>query len=252
MSIFTDVMWFDSLDSTNSYLKDALAGGSAAAQQGAVVAAREQLNGRGRKSRVWLSAQGENLTFSFVLAIPPERRAAVSSLTLTAGVAVCEALGSFGAAGAIKWPNDILINGRKICGILCETAQTATGLFAVCGIGINVNMDSAKMTCIDKPATSLFAETGICYRPEDLLEAVLASLDKWLGLWLAEGFPRVRKRWMALACGLGLPIDIVEDGIRRESGFFCGISESGSLLLRLTSGEVKEVFSGDVVWMEAF
>lgn len=247
MSIFTQTTWFDSLDSTNTYLKDAIAGGAEAARSGSVVVARAQLKGRGRKSRAWLSDRGENLTFSFVLAIP-ERRRDFPTLTLAAGVAVCETLAGFGAEGQIKWPNDILIKGRKICGILCETVQTESGLFAVCGIGINVNMQAAQMASIDKPATSLLEETQICYRVEDVLEAVLSSLESRLGLWLDGGFAALRERWMALACGLGMPIAVEEDGIAKDSGFFQGAGESGALLLRRISGETVELYCGDVAW----
>ena len=246
-SYFRLPVWFDAIGSTNTYLKEQVYCSGADSISGTVVVARKQLAGRGRKSRVWLSDKGENLTFSFVLDIP-EGREDVSNLTLTAGVAVCEAIRDFGLQALIKWPNDLLVENKKICGILCETASQNGSIKAICGIGININMTDDVMDCIDKPATSLYEETQICYRPEDVLVGVLESLDYWLDIWLNTGFAGVRSRWIALAFGLGLGIDIVEDGDVVDCGFFAGIGDKGQLLLRKCSGQTVEIYTGDVVW----
>ncbi|AQQ09271.1 Bifunctional protein BirA [Sedimentisphaera cyanobacteriorum] len=241
-------MWFDELDSTNTYLKEKISSGALADPAGTAAAAKRQLKGRGRKARIWNSAEGENLTFSFVSKIREERKD-ISSITLTAGVAVCEVLRELGIEQAeIKWPNDILCEGRKICGILCETADCQGQTMAVCGIGLNINMTQQQLAKIDQPASSVYLETGICYRPEDLINTILEKMSFWFEIWLNEGFAAVKKRWEELAFGLGLKIDISEDGEILKTGLFRGITDHGALVLERKDNRIEHIYTGDVNW----
>ncbi|ARN57367.1 Bifunctional protein BirA [Sedimentisphaera salicampi] len=148
----------------------------------------------------------------------------------------------------IKWPNDILCGGKKICGILCETADFAGQTLAVCGIGLNVNMTDSQLAKIDKPASSVYLETGICYRPEDILNTILEKMSSWLEIWLNEGFSGIKKRWEELAFGKGLEIEITENGQAVQTGIFRGISNEGALVLERRDNKIEKIYTGDVNW----
>jgi BirA family biotin operon repressor/biotin-[acetyl-CoA-carboxylase] ligase len=127
------IEWHDSLDSTNDRARE-LASSGEGCRHGFVVGADAQTAGRGRKGARWFSEPGQGLTFS-VIVTPSWRREQWGWLSLAAGLAVCESLESYELAPEIKWPNDVLLEGRKLCGILIETV----GDWAVIGIGLNVN-----------------------------------------------------------------------------------------------------------------
>src|SRR5215203_5580440 len=128
------VLTFDTLDSTNS---EALRQAKVGAKEGLCIVAGQQTAGRGRQGRTWVSEKDAGLYFSIVLR-PAIEVKYLPLITLMAGVAVHETLSDLGLSSDIKWVNDVLVNERKICGILAETTETADGLAVVVGIGINV------------------------------------------------------------------------------------------------------------------
>jgi BirA family biotin operon repressor/biotin-[acetyl-CoA-carboxylase] ligase len=231
------INWYERLPSTNTFLKE-LAELKAQLPSGTVVAAREQTQGRGRMAREWLSGTNENLTFSLFLSDKIEMHKWPSA-TMAAAVAVAELLEKEGVNASLKWPNDVLVNGRKICGILAE--RIAQGL--IIGIGLNVNMQAADH--IDQPATSLWMETGRRRNVDELLEKLLKHLSVRLDEWVQGGFSSVRKHWEPKVPNLGKPV-AVRDGGAIRTGLLAGFGEDGELLLRDETGAVSAIWAGDV------
>jgi BirA family biotin operon repressor/biotin-[acetyl-CoA-carboxylase] ligase len=233
--------WHDTLSSTNSVLAARLRAGESLAP-GFVLAAREQTAGRGRFDRTWAAAPGRDLTFSLLLgaeAAPTQ----LASLPMAAALAVAELIDDYGPAATTKWPNDVLVGGRKICGILAE--QVAEHV--VLGIGLNVNMTAADAAAIDRPATSLLIETGDEREVADVLDALLPHLDRRLADWRSAGFTALAPAWRERCHNLGQTIE-VGDGDNRQRGVLLGFGEAGQLRLRREDGREVEIWAGDVAF----
>jgi BirA family transcriptional regulator, biotin operon repressor / biotin---[acetyl-CoA-carboxylase] ligase len=203
-----------------------------------VVIAESQAAGRGRRGRAWLDEPGASLLVSVLLRprLPPAR---LPTLSLTAGVAVAEALvASAGVAPRLKWPNDVLVDGRKIGGILLESRLEAAAPVVALGIGINVSQ-AAFPADLTGRATSIRLAGGQPDR-EGLLAALLDRIDHWRGRLEAEGFDPVRERWRALADTLGRAIAV--DGI---GGVAIDLDEDGALLVA-DGDRRRRVLAGDV------
>jgi BirA family biotin operon repressor/biotin-[acetyl-CoA-carboxylase] ligase len=167
-------------------------------------------------------------------------------LTLAAAVAVAETLNlDFQAAADIKWPNDVLASGRKICGILVESAIESGRLqYGVVGIGVNIAQRSF-VDEISKSATSLFLETGRLIAPEDFMKPLLERLEHWYSI--ATSRPdRIVARWEQLSSygrGSAVRVETSEGAIE---GLTRGLTPGGALLVELETGETREVLSGEV------
>jgi BirA family biotin operon repressor/biotin-[acetyl-CoA-carboxylase] ligase len=231
------LQWYARLPSTNTFLKERLAVESNLAS-GTVVAAREQTQGRGRLDREWVSSVGANLTFSILLRGKYDIRN-LPSASLAAAVAVAELLEAEGLKPALKWPNDVLVSGKKICGILSE----GVGGGVIIGIGLNVNMQNAEH--IDQPATSVLMESGKRRDVDELLGKLLKHLSVRLDEWAQGGFPKVRKSWESKIPDIGKSVT-VRDGTAVRMGILAGFGESGELLLREKSGKICPVWAGDL------
>jgi BirA family biotin operon repressor/biotin-[acetyl-CoA-carboxylase] ligase len=230
------------IDSTNAEAKRLAAAG---AQSGTLVWAREQLVGRGRRGRGWSSPPG-NLYASLLLrpGCPPAR---ACQLSFVAAVAVAEALTALlpkGAAVALKWPNDVLVGGAKIAGILLETAGVADRSvdWLVIGVGINLTSHPADTPY---PATDLQREGAPGVTPERALQAFVETFERWHGVWSVDGFPPVRARWLASAHGLGEPIEV---RLERETlhGRFGDLDGNGALMLDMEGGIRRPITTGDL------
>jgi BirA family biotin operon repressor/biotin-[acetyl-CoA-carboxylase] ligase len=232
-----NIIWHDRVSSTNTTLEE-LAEKTPDLPSGTVIAAREQTRGRGRLDRVWVSGKGENLTFSLYLRTDaaPHR---LPSAAMAAAVAVADFLGNEGLQASLKWPNDILVKGKKICGILAEAV--AGGVMI--GIGLNVNMETT--THIDQPATSMRLESGKPYDRELLLPTLLENLLPHLTAWENRGFSGLRKSWEARASNLGKPIRL-RDGETYREGVLAGFGEDGELLLQTAESTLIPIWSGEL------
>lgn len=246
--LFNTITYLDQVDSTNNYIKRQLQSGDGSIKAGSVVAARWQTLGRGRKDRKWISGKDTSLTFSFLLDLKHKDTNDIAAITLAAGVGTAMALNTLGLDCRLKWPNDIFIQDKKLCGILSETIYNNQNLQAVCGIGINVNMDNRALSSIDAAATSIYVETAVKNPPFELLPTILTGLDQWLGVWYEQGTKPIIDKWMSLAYGLGKPVQSVNSSGSIEPGFFVGVGTQGQLKLRTVDGGVKEVWAGDIVW----
>lgn len=227
---------FRSVDSTQNVAKQLATDG---APEGTVVAADHQTQGRGRAGRTWLAEPGVNLLFSVLLRPPiPIRR--VSQLSLLAAVASTEALGAqTGLPIQIRWPNDLMLAGRKVAGILTEAASGAQKvLHVVVGIGVNVNQTVFPAE-IRERATSLALGAGYPLERERLLEALLATLDRWYAVYREAGFASVRSAWCRSSATLGEWVS--GQGI---AGTAFDLDEDGALMVRVPSGVVERVVAG--------
>jgi BirA family biotin operon repressor/biotin-[acetyl-CoA-carboxylase] ligase len=246
--IFRNIITLDQTDSTNNYIRRQAGEYDPQMRSGVVLVARDQSAGRGRKERSWQSGRNMSLTFSFLLDISSKEAADISGITLAAGVAVQRAMRHFGLRCRVKWPNDIYVGHRKLCGILSETVVIGGSLCAICGIGININLDNQALMSIGAPATSIYAETAVKHDPMEVLPKVLESLDKWIGIWLTDDIARITSKWMKSAYGLGRGIRIVEADSIIDEGFFVGLGKKGQFMLRRLDGNIREIWAGDVIW----
>lgn len=220
---------------------------AAGAPEGTVVTASHQTAGRGRRGRQWLDAEGESLLMSVVLR-PPVPPGQASQLSLVGAVAVVDALrASVGLRASIRWPNDVMIGERKICGMLPEAATSAPGTLGhlALGIGLNVNQ-AAFLEPVRALATSVRMETGRGSDVGLMMESVLAALDRWYTRFLDAGLDGVREAWLERAQSIGRR---ARAGDGRE-GVAVDLGHDGALLLRTDLGETVRILAGDVT-MEA-
>ena len=239
------VKWFDKLDSTNTYLKHALHS-PGRPRNGTVIAAKEQTAGRGRNSRIWSQAPGQDIAMSIFmnLDICPMK---ILPLPLIMGLAVKQILENYGVHARLKWPNDLLVMGHKICGILMET-QTAPDktLDVIVGIGLNVNMTEDQAGQIDKPATSMRIVTGEKFDVTEVLENMVASVNYYVNCWLEKGFEELRKQWLVSTDDIGAPVSVEQVGHPRLVGAIASIGDRGQLVIKNPAGQLQEVWAGDV------
>jgi BirA family biotin operon repressor/biotin-[acetyl-CoA-carboxylase] ligase len=247
--IGTHVAFFDSVESTNT---EALALARGGAAEGTVVVADTQRQGRGRIGRTWVSPPGVNLYTSIILrpSISPPH---AHMLTLLAAVALAEVIEEvIKKRPSVKWPNDILVDGRKIAGILLEMDSEIDRVhFVVMGIGVNINMDCALLpTELRTGATSVAAETGREYSRVEFAANLYYTLEKWykvvsgLGGGL-EGFAPVVTAWKSYFPYEGKRLCVSSFSDSTE-GICVGIDPDGALLLRVASGKIERIISGDV------
>lgn len=236
------IEWHDRLGSTNADLREKF-NSQQNLQDGLLIAAREQTNGRGRQERKWLSAPDTNLCASLFLKTDAPL-IQIPSLTMAVALAVSDYLNTLGIRSAPKWPNDVLVGEKKICGILSERVEKTSRQGIIVGLGLNVNMTEPEAKSIDRPATSILIESNTAATPSAVLEELLPQIDFWINRWKNGGFRAIREIWTEKAGPLGKPIS-VHDGDLRKTGTLAGFGEHGELLLKTQSG-VETIWSGDV------
>lgn len=229
------LLFHKELDSTN---QEALKLGREGACDGSVVLAERQLAGRGRRGTSWFCGEGAGLAFSILLR-PKSKRALWPRLSLVAGLAVAKSIESVGLLSEIKWPNDILISGRKVCGILVEAEDD----FVVVGVGLNVGEVQLPRE-LRGVATSLAQERGSEKTREEHLLAIVAKVDSWRER-VDGGFEGILEQ-VRIRCALsGKDIEFWE-GQEQKRGFCEGIGEGGDLLVR-EGGEVRRHFAAEQI-----
>jgi BirA family biotin operon repressor/biotin-[acetyl-CoA-carboxylase] ligase len=232
----------DELPSTNDRARELA---DAGASHGEVVVAESQSAGRGRRGRNWASPPGRNLYLSVILRpnLPPQR---APEITLVASVAACDACRKAGVEVGIKWPNDLLVGGRKVAGILTElSAEPDLVHWVVLGIGVNLNSGPGDFPAeLRGQATSLSIERGQPVPRALFAAALLSELEQWLDRHAAEGFGPIREAWRERSVTLGREVRVDAEG-GEISGVAEDIDASGALLVRGKSG-LARVVSGDV------
>ncbi len=239
-----DIRVFAETTSTNDVVEKLARDG---AKEGAVVFAEAQKKGRGRMGRPWLSPPGQGLWFS-VLLRPLLRPQAATQLVVAAAVALTRAIRSqTDLMPVIKWPNDILIRGRKLGGILTElSAELDHVRHVVLGIGLDVNLVPADYPSdLRRLATSLKIETGRHLDRAELAAAALEALDADYARIGSAEFPALADEWEEQCATLGRNVRI-QVGTRLVEGVAEALDEDGALLVRTQHGRLERVVSGDV------
>ena len=230
--------------STNDWAKELAEHGAA---EGTVAIAETQTAGRGRLDRTWVSPKG-GLYFSVILR-PRLKPTEAVRLVFVAGLVVAEALSEkHGLKAETRWPNDVLVDGRKVCGVLSEMNTTGEKVnFVTLGVGVNANFDvkEALSEALWKSATSLECELGKRAELEELFRVLLEKLECVYEQFLKEGFDSVLKEWKKYAGFLGHEVEVVSE-TERLRGLALDVDDDGALVVRLEDGVVKHVFVGDV------
>lgn len=226
-------------DSSNAVL---LARAEAGAPNGTVVIAETQTAGRGRRGRPWLSAPGDSLTFSLLWRFAPGTSPA--GLSLAVGLAVAIALEKIGAGKTapiqLKWPNDLLRDGKKLGGILVELVPGTTHA-AVIGIGLNLHLPVAMPADLREQSAAL----GVPVDPNQLLAALLIELRATLEIFAQHGFAALRSAWQAHHAFENTPVRLLSDFAPPRDGICRGIAVDGALLFD-TDGQVERILSGEI------
>lgn len=217
------------------------------AGEGTLVIAEAQTSGRGRMGRAWVSPKAKGLWFSFLLK-PQIALPYTPQLTLLLAVAVCRAIRYVtGLEAGIKWPNDILLHGRKVCGILVESAaEDERLLHIVAGIGMSVNLSIEDYPVeLHGIASSLLIESGRTFSREDLLVETMRQLVELYRIFQEKGFSPIRTLWEALNVTLHSQIR-VQNGQVPIEGKAVGLDDFGALLVETAAGDLVKVYSGDI------
>lgn len=237
------------ISSTNDRAKELAAGGAA---EGTLVIAEEQTAGRGRKGRSWFSAAGDGICLSMILR-PRMSPSEASRITLMTAVALAETLLELSDLPVlIKWPNDLLIRGKKLAGILTEMSMEMDQVdFVVVGLGLNVNspLDNFVPEVRDI-ASSLMIETGESWNRASLVRTFLSWFEHYYALIHDQGFPAVMKRWKELSDIIGKEVCVDMLG-SRKTGRVVDVDDDGVLILKESSGLCHRVISGDVLLKDA-
>jgi BirA family biotin operon repressor/biotin-[acetyl-CoA-carboxylase] ligase len=202
------------------------------------VIADQQTSGRGRRGRSWVSQKG-NLFASLLLTdpLPLDRRA---QLSFAAALAAADCASAYADPVKLKWPNDVLLAGRKLGGVLLESS--AGGEFLIVGIGLNLKSFPED---VEFPAIAIATVADRAPTPEQAVNRLTASWDRWFAIWRRNGFAPLRDAWLARAAGLGDKIK-VRIGEAEMHGTFEDVDENGALVLRRADGSLSRIHAGEV------
>ncbi|BCA79238.1 biotin--[acetyl-CoA-carboxylase] ligase [Desulfuromonas sp. AOP6] len=239
-----EVIHFEETESTNRIAHEY---GKAGAEEGLVIIAEQQTAGKGRLGRPWISPAGVNL-YTSILLRPSILPRWATQLTFLSSVAVARAIEAVsGLQPQVKWPNDVLIDGKKVAGILNEIDAEMEGIhYLVMGIGVNLNMTADQFPDdLRYPATSLALEAGRDFSRLTFARTLYRGLDDLYRTYLQEGFRPIAAEWNLFFAWQGKEVE-VDFQDRRLQGTVTGIDTDGALLLRLHSGATERVLAGDV------
>ena len=244
-----NLITFDTIDSTNT---EALKQARSGADEGLCIVAREQTAGRGRHGRVWVSESDAGLFFSIILR-PKLEPQFLPLITLACGVAVHDTLKEFGLSPDIKWVNDILLNEKKISGILAETTETAKGLAVIVGIGINIRTSNFPpeiadtVTSIEEASSQSKGHSGNVPSPEQLSQVLSNYLVHFYDVLSGEHGPsEIINEWRKRSTYFsGKHVRVTIENATLE-GVTDGLQENGALRVRQTDGEIAIFQAGDV------
>ncbi|HKZ16107.1 MAG TPA: biotin--[acetyl-CoA-carboxylase] ligase [Geobacteraceae bacterium] len=217
------------------------------AEEGTVVIAEEQSHGKGRLGRHWESPYGVNLYCSIILR-PPILPAQAAQFTFLSAVAVAKAIETTTSlTPRIKWPNDVLVNGMKVSGMLNEmSAETEKINFIVLGIGVNINMRREQFPKeLRHPASSLYLESGKPVDRTEFTRTLLTDFDFLYEDYLRRGVSSVKEQLLARSAFMGKKVKVSFHD-RESFGIAAGLDDDGALLLQLSDGKIEKVLAGDV------
>jgi BirA family transcriptional regulator, biotin operon repressor / biotin---[acetyl-CoA-carboxylase] ligase len=235
--------YYEEIGSTND---EAFRLGLTGAPEGTALIANSQNAGKGRMQRVWHSPAGSNIYTSIILR-PQIEPARAPQISILAGVAIADVLENYCPYRInLKWPNDVLIDGKKVCGILSQVKTTASEVdFIVLGIGINVNISYSQFPKdICNLATSLAIETGREISRQELIISLYENLTKWYKQLLQNGFCRIKEKWLSISPMIGQTVQVTfqEETV---SGKAIGLDVDGSLILLTAENKEFKILAGD-------
>jgi BirA family biotin operon repressor/biotin-[acetyl-CoA-carboxylase] ligase len=237
---------FDTLGSTNTWAKEHASQLDPARLT--CITASEQTAGRGRMRRRWLSPKDLNLYATLFFCVPKNTPCIVNCGQLLA-FSCATVLQRLGFSPQIKWPNDLLLEGKKVAGVLAETASFLDRTGVILGVGVNVNMPQELLDAIDQPATSLARVSGRSWPLASVLDPLLAQFLQDKERLLHEGFPSFQRPLEALLAYRGQPIRC-QDGAQVIQGVCRGIDAQGCLRVQLPSGALRSLTAGELTHAE--
>lgn len=242
-----EIHYFNEVDSTNNVAKKMAEEG---APEGTLIIAKSQSKGRGRHGKKWISPEG-GVWMSIILR-PDMHPSKAPRLTLITGVAVAETLKKECSLDVgIKWPNDILIGDKKVCGILTEAISHADTLdYIIVGIGIDLNIDLDLFPPkLRRGATSLKAELEREIQSAELIEKFLANFEDTYNKFKDGKFPEILKKWRRFSTTIGTYVEVHKKG-QIVKGEAVGVNKDGALILELDDGSLRKVISGECLYAE--
>lgn len=238
-----DLYQLKTVDSTHSWAKRDL--GKFKHNHITIVTAKEQTAGHGRFNRRWISPADQNVYATFCFFMPKDREDIVN-ITQVLGLALTIGLNSLHFNVRLKWPNDLLIHGRKVGGMLCEWIDCKSEAGVIASVGLNVNMGVEYLQEINQPATSLAVERGQKLNLEVVSGMVIRCITQAIEHYLIQGFEPVLTDYRNYLIHAHGDILQVRTGDHILTGKFVGIDNSGGLQLQLADGSIQAVFSGEV------
>ncbi|HIC77392.1 MAG TPA: biotin--[acetyl-CoA-carboxylase] ligase [Candidatus Dadabacteria bacterium] len=238
-----DLILLDSTDSTNNHglsLKEK--------KEGMVILARKQIGGRGRDGRLWHSVEDKSIAMSIIIDYPKSNDS-ITFVPLLSANAIVDTLDFFGLNSKIKWPNDVLINSKKVSGVLCESSFIKNySNFIIVGIGINVNLNSEDfikdgIDYVIKP-TSLKMETSKNFSLEDIATTLLNNFSKWIFEYKTNNYDNILKFWKNNWFDEGKQVSVIKNG-KLITGTAKDINLQGHLVLQMEDG-LEVINSGEL------
>jgi len=232
---------FDDISSTHTYLHEHYQ----MFAPGTLVVSNSQSEGRGRHKRSWFSPKNKNLYFNLLVSLENVFPQHYSQITQIAAIELAKILLEYGLEVAVKWPNDLLFQKQKICGVLSEVISKGDQKLLSLGMGVNANADLEDFNALQKPATSLKIIFGKPINRLFLLQKFISNFEVAMLKLQKEGFLPWKKDWMGMENFLGETAHIIE-GTKRIEGRIRGVNNNGSLLFQKSSGELITIISGDL------
>ncbi len=239
---------YTKLESTNAFLKQHCS----TLPDYSVIWAEEQIHGRGRFARVWNSEPGQDLTFSLLLpltALEPRLR---QNITQTAALSVAQLLEGYGLKPAIKWPNDVLVEGKKISGILCEVVESDEKAYGILGIGLNINSTEESLAGLDYPATSLrcvLDHTIVLLEP---LKELLKTIINCFNILCQSGFEQNRLEIKKRLAFMNEQIVFTDAKQNLYTGGIKDLNNDGTLLFECEENGVTSFNSGEITFKHLY
>lgn len=235
-----NIQYFKETESTNTIAREI----ANSVDEGTLVIAESQTGGRGRLGRKWISPEG-GIWFSVILK-PKMQPQYASRITFLAGVCVARAMRNYGLAAKIKWPNDILINGKKVCGILTEIGAEMDSInYLIVGIGIDANVDISYFPDeIRDTSTSLKYELGREIDRIEFVQKLLLELETTYLKFQKDGFPPILEEWRNMSATIGEWVKITT-GTRTIYGEAIGVDTQGALIIETGEGQLEKILAGN-------
>jgi len=243
------IRYFDTIESTNTFARHLAHEG---APEGTVVISETQTQGRGRLGRTWVSPPFRNLYLSVILR-PSLAPQSTPCLALVVGLATAEAVAESVPRAVLKWPNDVLVDGRKVAGVLTEM-EAADGRVqcVIAGIGVNLNMDPTDFPAeLQDKAAGLRGVTGATVDRVAFAHRLLSRLEERYQLFLRSGFAAIRPLWEGLSGFQGRRVQI-DDAGQPYTGVILGLADDGTLRLQGADGKEIRVVAGDVSVVDGY